>query len=395
MPDSSPGTGGGVGYTYSDYDVSGGTEYFYVVRSSDGAACLSDPSNEVSAVATGDCTLPPLFAGVETVVNPASNQCTLELGWSAATSRCAGSVTYNVYRSTTPGFIPDPTNQVATGVAGTSFVDASDLQSQVRHYYVVRAVDSVNGEEEQNTEERSGVPTGPYSIGTWIDDAGDTGDATLTPETPWSVAATGGNLGPTVYLTGTYGDNVCAGITTPSFMLGGSPSLTFWSKYQIESGWDKGVVEISSDGGSTWAKVPVNYPGNSTNTSDACGLPTGAYFTGSGTPTWAPVHRLARDLGQPGGDPALAAVDRRQRDLPGVVGRRHRHHRRAWCRPTARASRRPCSPTTSRPARPTPGAPWSPDRDRRMTRGRPAGRPSARLGWITSRSRSRNAARCS
>ena len=97
-----------LGYTYNDFDVSGGTEYFYIVRSSDGAACISDPSNEVSAVATGVCTLPPLFDGIETVVNPALNQCSLELGWSAATSRCGGDVTYNVYRSTTPGFIPAP-----------------------------------------------------------------------------------------------------------------------------------------------------------------------------------------------------------------------------------------------------------------------------------------------
>ncbi len=287
VPDSSPGSGGGAGYTYPDYDVSGGTEYFYVVRSSDGGACLSDPSNEASAVATGACTLPPLFAGIETVANPAFNQCTLELGWSPAISRCAGSITYNVYRSTTQGFTPSTDNRVASGVTGTSFVDSDELQSQVRHYYVVRAVDSVNSAEEQNLEERSGVPTGPYSIGTWIDDAGDTGDATLTPETPWSIATTGGNFGPHVYLTGTYGNNVCAGITTPQMLLGGSPDLSFWSKYQLENSYDKGVVEISTDGGSTWAKVPVNYPGNSTNTSDACGLPTGSYFTGSGTPTWA------------------------------------------------------------------------------------------------------------
>jgi len=287
VPDSSPGVGGGAGYTYSDHDVSGGTEYFYVVRSSDGAACLSEASNEVSAVATGDCTLPPLFDGVETVTNPAFNQCTLELGWSEGSSRCAGSVSYNVYRSTTPGFLPDPSNRVASAVMGTAFVDTDGLQSQVRHYYVVRAVESVNGEEEQNTAEGSGLPTGPFSIGTWTDDAGDTGEATLTLETPWSVAATGGNLGPKVYLTGTYGNNLCVAITTPSMYLGPAPTLTFYSKYQIENSWDKGVVEISSDGGANWSRVPVNYPGNSTNTSDACGLPTGAYFTGSGTPTWA------------------------------------------------------------------------------------------------------------
>ncbi len=287
VPDSSPGTGGGAGYTYNDFDVSGGTEYFYVVRSSDGGACTSDNSNEVSAVATGDCTLAPLFDGIETVVNPAMNECSLELGWSAGTSRCGGSLTFNVYRSTLQGFIPAPQNQIAAGVAGTAFTDGGSLQSQVRHYYVVRAVDSVNGAEEENTIEESGVPTGPFSIGTWTDDAGDTGDATLTPESPWSVAATGGNVGPSVYLTGTYGNSTCASLTTQSMMLGTGSTLTFWSKYSIENSWDKGVVEISSNGGSTWAKVPVNYPGNSTNTADSCGLPTGSYFTGTGGLTWA------------------------------------------------------------------------------------------------------------
>ena len=287
VPDSNPGTGGGLGYTYNDFDVSGGTEYFYVVRSSDGAACLSDPSNEVSAEATGVCTLPPLFGGIETVVNPGSGVCSLELGWSAATSRCGGGVTYNVYRSTTQGFIPAPLNLVAGGLAGTAYLDGGPLQSLVRHYYVVRAIDSVNSAEEENIEEGSGVPTGPFSIGTWIDDAGDTGDAALTPETPWTVAPTGGNLGPKVYLTGSYGNNVCADVTTPSMMLGTSSTLTFWSKYEIESSWDKGVVEISSDGGANWETVPVNYPGTSTHENDACDLPTGNYFTGStGGLTW-------------------------------------------------------------------------------------------------------------
>jgi hypothetical protein len=287
VPDSSPGAGGGVGYTFNDFDVSGGTEYFYIVRSSDGGACLSDPSNEVSAVATGDCTLAPLFDGIASVVNPGLSTCSLDLGWSTATSRCGGSVTYNVYRSTTPGFLPAPQNQVATGVAGTAYTDAGDLQSLVRHYYVVRAVDSVNGVEEANEVEASGVPTGPFSIGTWTDDAGDTGDATLASEAPWSVAPSGGNLGPAVYLTGTYGNSQCVSLTTPSLMLGTGSTLTFWSKYQIENSYDKGVVEISDDGGSSWDKVPVNYPGNSTNTSDACNLGTGAFFTGLGAPVWA------------------------------------------------------------------------------------------------------------
>jgi len=288
VPDSSPGAGGGAGYTYNDFDVSGGTEYFYIVRSSDGDSCISDPSNEVSAVATGDCTLAPLFNGVETLTNPGSSLCTLELGWSAGTSRCAGGLTYNVYRSTLPGFVPAAQNQIASGVAGTAYVDGGPLQSLVRHYYVVRAVDSVNSLEEDNSNEGSGVPTGPFTIGTWTDDAGDTGDATLVSESPWSVAASGGNLGPNVYLTGTYPNNTCAGVTTQSMMLGSGSTLTFWSKYAIETNWDKGVVEISSDGGSNWDVVPVNYPGTANQAADACGLPTGNYFTGStGGLTWA------------------------------------------------------------------------------------------------------------
>jgi hypothetical protein len=69
-------------------------------------------------------------------------------------------------------------------------------------------------------------------------------------------------------------------------VLGSGSTLSFWSKYSIENSWDKGVVEISSDGGSNWAKVPVNYPGTSSQTADSCGLPTGSYFTGTGGLTW-------------------------------------------------------------------------------------------------------------
>ena len=110
--------------------------------------------------------------------------------------------------------------------------------------------------------------------------------AALEPTAPWSVATTGGHSGARVYRTGSYGNGVCSALTSPTLHVGVNASLSFWSKYDLESSWDKGVVQISTDGGSTWSRVAVNYPGNSTNTSDACGLPTGTYFTGSGL-TWA------------------------------------------------------------------------------------------------------------
>ena len=38
IDDSSPGVAGGPGYFFADLDVSGGTEYFYVVVATDGGA---------------------------------------------------------------------------------------------------------------------------------------------------------------------------------------------------------------------------------------------------------------------------------------------------------------------------------------------------------------------
>ena len=45
-------------------------------------------------------------------------------------------------------------------------------------------------------------------------------------------------------------------------------------------------MQASTDGGAPGRRVPVNYPGTSTNASDACGLPTGTYFTGTNA-AWA------------------------------------------------------------------------------------------------------------
>jgi Zn-dependent M28 family amino/carboxypeptidase len=268
----------------SDTTASGGMPYGYTVRSKDPSGyCLSEPSACVEAQTTGACTEPPYFAGVEAVINAADATCLLTVDWAPPIEvYCGGAVAYNVYRSTISGFVPGPSNRVASLVAATSW-DDFDVVYGERYYYVVRAVDLSNGAEDHNTAERSGAPTGPPDIGTWLDDAGDTDPAQLTPTSPWTVATTGGHSAPKVYATGSYPDNVCAGITSDVMHLGTSPQLTFWSKYGIESSWDKGEVQVSANGGSTWVRVPVNYPGNSTNTSDECGLPTGTYFTGTNT----------------------------------------------------------------------------------------------------------------
>lgn len=161
VADSSPGVGSGAPYTWDDTTVSGGIPYYYIIRSSDGQACLSDPSNEVSATATGTCTLAPVFDGVSGVSSLGTEDCGLQLSWDPATVQCGGLPLYNIYRSTTAGFTPGPANLLATDVAGSSYDDYDAVEFATTYHYVVRAVDSANGVEESNVVEGSGSAAGP------------------------------------------------------------------------------------------------------------------------------------------------------------------------------------------------------------------------------------------
>jgi MYXO-CTERM domain-containing protein len=155
---------------YADVGVSGNTTYYYIVR---GVECAESPdSNEASVTATGVCTLPPTFAGVTSVSNAAASTCSTAVSWDPATPICGGTLTYSVYRSTTPGFTPSVGNRIATGIAGTSFADDLNLMDRTKYYYVVRAVETSNAtNEDTNTVEKSGAPTGTATTGfSYFDD---------------------------------------------------------------------------------------------------------------------------------------------------------------------------------------------------------------------------------
>jgi hypothetical protein len=277
--------GGLTDTTFVDDPVSGEVDYAYVVTASDiTAGCESDRSDCATAQTTGACTQAPSFDGLQTVVNPAAGFCSLELAWNPAVIHCAGPAAYDVFRSSDPDFVPGPLNQIAHGIASTGFTDMGGLVSGTDYSYVVRAVDAGNGSGENNLVRVGGTPTGPIVIGTWTDNAGDDGNAKLVTEAPWSAAAGQGVTG-AGYATGHYSDDTCAAATTPVLLLSSNPQLSFWSKFDIEAGWDKGLVQISTDGGASWQRVAVNYPGTVNQTNDACGLGTGGFFTGTST-TW-------------------------------------------------------------------------------------------------------------
>ncbi len=272
---------------FIDTNVSGGVTYAYRVRAKRGE-CITAESTCVTASTTGTCQEYPEFAGATSAGNGAVPVCTLNVAWNAATPLCAGPVSYNVYRGTTPTFVPGPSNRIATGVTGLSFADANGLPPATTAYYIVRSVDTSNGSEDQNTVVRSAAPTGPIASATWSDDAGDTGSAAMVAGTPWTVDPTGGHTGAKTYKT-VPANNACGSLTSPSFLLGSSAQLTFWSKWFLDPAYgDKGQVEISTDGGTTWTRLEMAYPKTSPGTGDACSLPAGKkYFTDLNL-TWTP-----------------------------------------------------------------------------------------------------------
>ncbi|HEX5042862.1 MAG TPA: M14 family zinc carboxypeptidase [Candidatus Polarisedimenticolaceae bacterium] len=272
----------GAQTSYHDAPVSGGVTYRYLVRAVQG--CESADSAVAQATTTGPCTVGPSFAGAMGVADSAASTCTLHLFWPSAVTRCGGAVTYTVHRSATTPFLPSPANVVASGLTSNFLNDQAGLTSATPYAYIVRAVDGGNGADDGNLVTVSATPTGPPTVGTWTDTAGDSGPAAMALANPWSVKPTGGRSAPGVYATGTYGNNVCAALTTPALTVQSGASLSFASKYDMETSFDLGIVEIAtgSSNYTDWTKLALNYPADSIAfTGNACGIPTstGAVFS--------------------------------------------------------------------------------------------------------------------
>jgi len=138
----------GAGTTsYLDATAEGHQTWYYVVTAFYGGACDSAHSNEASAVAGGACGLPPQFNGIASAI---PDGCGIDLSWPNATAQCGGAVTYAVYRSTDPYFTPSLSNRIAAGLTGASYTDQSGLTTGATYYYIVRATDRSNGQEDGN-----------------------------------------------------------------------------------------------------------------------------------------------------------------------------------------------------------------------------------------------------
>ena len=96
--------------------------------------------------------------------------------------------------------------------------------------------------------------------------------------TPAKTQITGAHAGTKAWvtkLTGTYTTSTTSTLTSPLIdmsSLTGRPTVSFWSNFKTESGYDAGIVEYSIDGGSSWTKVDANLgTGGTFNTTDSTG----------------------------------------------------------------------------------------------------------------------------
>ena len=286
--------------SFVDNNVIGGYTYSYrVIAAADaGGKCQSlVVSGCASATATGTCTLKPVFTGASNGTSNNNSTCGVNVNWTAATSSCplTPNIRYNIFRGTTPDFVPSAGNRIASCVTGpSSYLDTFNLSSGVTYYYLVRAEDDSTGNggecgggnEESNAVVVGGTAYGvgsQASPGTWTDAGGDgtaflqlnvagTGD---TADQAWRFVSTasdaganhttGGayayrNAGPTS--AATYNTSSCTEMQTPSLTVGATTTnLQYWERHQLEYHWDGIAIEYQRNGGA-WTDVPA--PSNST-----------------------------------------------------------------------------------------------------------------------------------
>ncbi len=94
---------------------------------------------EIDSTSGGSCTAAPTAPSGLGATATSSSQ--INLSWTASTAGTSCSITYDVFRSTTSGFTPSSSNQIASSVTATTYSDTG-LAASTTYYYLVEAVDS-------------------------------------------------------------------------------------------------------------------------------------------------------------------------------------------------------------------------------------------------------------
>jgi hypothetical protein len=97
-----------------------------------------------------------------------------------------------------------------------------------------------------------------------------------TPAKTWISGAHGGDKCYVTKLTGNYSDQTETFLGSPIFnfsSMSGSIAIEFWQNMKLEPAWDAGVVEYSTNGGLTWARLDsvLGWPPPDYNTAKSSG----------------------------------------------------------------------------------------------------------------------------
>ena len=97
----------------------------------------------------------------------------------------------------------------------------------------------------------------------------ESGTSQWTADSPWALIDSDSHS-PTHSWTdspgGNYANNADVSLTSNQFSLASmaNPSLSFWTHHNLESGYDYGYVEVSTDGGTSWTQL-TSYNGTQTS----------------------------------------------------------------------------------------------------------------------------------
>jgi hypothetical protein len=271
--------GSASGGSALDSTSQGGYQYAYKVRGVQNDV-EGEASGCVSLVSADECSLLPIFDTHSVSADGSNSSCSVDLAWQAATSSCPASadISYTILRDTDPYFgSPDV---IASDVSATTFSD-TDVADGVPHYYRVVAVDG-SGNASPPSQTINVTPTGVDGPdpGAFSDNVETHTYMTMQP--PWQITNSESSDGSFSYHNAqddaNYPDLTCASITMPPLTLTAGAVLDFMARYDIEYQWDGVVMEISTDGGTSWVDLPPDggYPGSFAQTLDppinACGF---------------------------------------------------------------------------------------------------------------------------
>jgi beta-galactosidase len=150
----------------------------YVSAANAGASPLIASSTSVGSSesftvvpGTSSCSTVPSAPTGLTATAASSSQ--INLNWTASTAGSGCSITYCVFGSTTSGFTPSSSNQIACGLTSTSFPNTG-LAASTTYFYAVEAVDSAGSSGPSNQASAMTQPGSGGSCTTLCIDSGST-----------------------------------------------------------------------------------------------------------------------------------------------------------------------------------------------------------------------------